>query len=213
MPAGRGQRGKRQLAVLDPGCHGAELKTPTRGDRLLERDALGSRPLDEDMDQARTHGLTDQPVDLDPRHAEPARNLLLGMVAHVGEPSGTRREADLVGLQPSASLSRPVPNFRSLAEKLFSNASASVPCQGASGLPIRPRLQVQGATIDAPSGRSRRCGPLYLRNGPTGPPASARPRGSATCRARPYFIASSGISPAATSCCCPTSRSFSCRWP
>ena len=99
MPAGGGERGQRQRALVDCRGDGAELEAPARGDRLLERDALGGRALDEDMDEARADRLPDQPVDLDPRHAQPAGDLLLGLIAHVGEPCRTRGEAEFVLLQ------------------------------------------------------------------------------------------------------------------
>jgi hypothetical protein len=101
VPTGAGQCRQRQGAVLDRGRHRAELELPSAGDPLLERDALRGRALDEHVDEPGPHRLPDQPVDLDPRHAEPLRDLLLGVVAHVGEPRRARREAELVGLQPA----------------------------------------------------------------------------------------------------------------
>ena len=99
MAAGTGQCRQRQRRILGRGRHRAKLEAPTAGDLLLEGYAFGRRAFDEDMDEARAHGLADQPIDLDPRHAEPAGDLFLGLVTHIGEPCRTRGEAEIVCLQ------------------------------------------------------------------------------------------------------------------
>ena len=101
VAAGAGQRRQRQRRIRRPLGATVQNSRPQRlAIALLERDALGSRALDEDVHQPGADRLADQPVDLDPRHAEPAGDLLLGLVAHIGEPCRTRREAELVCLQP-----------------------------------------------------------------------------------------------------------------
>ena len=106
MTTSRGERRQGERDILDGRSDGAELETPANGDDFLERDALGGGALDVHMNQTGADRLTDQPVDLDPRYAQPAGDLLLGLIAHIGEPSRPRGETELVSLQPAASLSR-----------------------------------------------------------------------------------------------------------
>ena len=118
-----------QRRILDGRRDGAELETPANGDVVLERDALGGGALDVDVNQAGPDRLADQPVDLYPRDAQPPGDLLLGLIAHIGEPSRPRGQTELIGLQPAASLSRPRLNFRSVLEKLFEFCPFRGACQ------------------------------------------------------------------------------------
>src|SRR6476619_4525953 len=102
VPARGTQCRQRKRAVVTAWSHRAELEPEPCGNGFLERDALGGRTLDEHVYQPGSHRLADQAIDLDPRYAQSAGYLLLGMLAHVGEPCRAGREAELVGLQTGA---------------------------------------------------------------------------------------------------------------
>ena len=112
VPARGTQCRQRKRAVIAAWSHRAELEPELCGNGFFEGYALGCRTLDEHMHQPGPHRLADQAVDLDPRYAQSAGDLLLGMLAHVGEPCRAGREAELVGLQKA------LPDS---AERLFVN--------------------------------------------------------------------------------------------
>ena len=110
--AGGGERPNGQGRLVEVGHHAAEGELEPLLDRPLQRHALGGRALDEDVHAAGALRQRDQAVDLDPRHAEPLRDLLLGIATHEGEPRGARRQPELDVRQEPLSLIRALSRTR-----------------------------------------------------------------------------------------------------
>ncbi len=86
------QRLQRQVSLAEIRRHAAEGEAEALRQLVLQRDAFGDRPFDEDTDHALAAGACNQPMRLGALDVETARDLRLGQAGGEIQPGCARRQ-------------------------------------------------------------------------------------------------------------------------